>query len=492
MSFLEMSGIAKRFAATVALDKVDFAVEKGEVHALVGENGSGKSTLMRILAGAIQPDGGEMRLAGVPFRPRNPMDSRRRGVAMIHQELSLCPHLSIAENIMLGVEAGKAGVLDLTSIRRRSVEALAKLGHGDLDVDQALGRLPIAMRQIVEIARAVAAGSEVVVLDEPTSSLSEADVESLFRVISTLRSAGHAIIYISHFLDEIPRVADRLTVLRDGSAVGTRPVAGTGPDEVVSMMVGRTIEELYPRSERQPGETLLDVTGLSGAKRPIGAGLALRRGEVLGIAGLNGSGRTELLRTLFGLDPVKSGRIRIGVYSGAASPGKRWAQSVGLLSEDRKLEGLALGMTIADNVTLAGLDRLSRFGVLSVGRQARAADEWAKRLDIKCRDGSQAVWELSGGNQQKVALARLMLNDVDLLLLDEPTRGIDVGSKEQIYALIDRVALGGKAVLIVSSYLPELLGVCDRIAVMHKGRLGEAKDARTATAEQVMMEATGS
>jgi ribose transport system ATP-binding protein len=283
-----------------------------------------------------------------------------------------------------------------------------------------------------------------------------------------------------------------LTVLRDGSAVGTRPVAGTGPDEVVSMMVGRTIEELYPRSERQPGETLLDVTGLSGAKRPIGAGLALRRGEVLGIAGLNGSGRTELLRTLFGLDPVKSGRIRIGVYSGAASPGKRWAQSVGLLSEDRKLEGLALGMTIADNVTLAGLDRLSRFGVLSVGRQARAADEWAKRLDIKCRDGSQAVWELSGGNQQKVALARLMLNDVDLLLLDEPTRGIDVGSKEQIYALIDRVALGGKAVLIVSSYLPELLGVCDRIAVMHKGRLGEAKDARTATAEQVMMEATGS
>jgi len=393
---------------------------------------------------------------------------------------------------MLGVEPGSGGLLDLAAMRRRSSDALAKLGYENLDVGRPLGLLPIAIRQIVEIARAVAAGSEVVVLDEPTSSLSEADVESLFRVIATLRAEGHAIVYISHFLDEVHRIGDRLTVLRDGKAVGTLPVAGTSSDEIVSMMVGRTIDELYPRSQRRPGKPILELSNLSGAQRPVEANLVLRIGEVVGIAGLNGSGRTELLRTLFGLDPVKSGRISIGVYSGPASPARRWAQNVGMLSEDRKLEGLAVGMSITDNATLAALDRLTTFGILSVRRQAREAETWARRLDIKCRSTSQPVWELSGGNQQKVALERLMLNDVDLLLLDEPTRGIDVGSKEQIYALIDRVALDGKAVLMVSSYLPELLGVCDRIAVMHKGRLGEPRDARNVTAEELMKEAIGS
>ncbi len=488
---LTMRGITRRFGATVALDGVDFGVRAGEVHALVGENGSGKSTLMHVLAGAIAPDAGAMTFDGAPYRPRNPMDARLRGVAMIHQELALCGHLSVMENILLGMEDARAGVLQRGEMRRRAQKALATLGYGDLDPETAARDLPIAIRQVVEIARAVAVGCRVVVLDEPTSSLTETDAERLFAVIATLRAQGHAIIYISHFLDEIERISDRLTVLRDGHYIGTRDTADTTPEDIVTMMVGRRIEALYPRSERPLGETILEVANLAGASCPVNAGLTLRRGEVLGIAGLNGSGRTELLRTLFGLDPVRRGEIRLGVYTGPASPTRRWEQGAGLLSEDRKTEGLAAPMSVADNMTLSSLHRLGKAGTLSPRLQATVAREWIRRLDIRCQGPEQAVRDLSGGNQQKVALARLLHHDVDVLLLDEPTRGIDVGSKEVIYRLVDDAAKAGKAVLMVSSYLPELMGVCDRIAVMHKGTLGAARPVEQVTAEGLMHEATG-
>lgn len=487
-----MTGISKRFGATVALSGVDFDVRPGEVHSLVGENGSGKSTLMRVLAGAIQPDEGTMTLAGRPYSPRGPMDARRAGIAMIHQELSLCGHLSAMENILLGMEDASLGILNRAEMRRRASEALRTLGHGDVDPDRPARDLPIAVRQIVEIARAVAVGCRLVVLDEPTSSLTEADAERLFDVVRTLRDDGHAVIYISHFMDEIYKVSDRLTVLRDGKAIGARAIGDVTVDEVVRMMVGRQIEDLYPRSDRQPGEVLLEVNGLQGVRKPEDAGFTLRRGEVLGIAGLNGSGRTELLRALFGLDAVRKGAIRIGVHTGPASPARRWAQDVGLLSEDRKEEGIALEMSIADNMTLTTMHRMGRAGLLSPARQANASREWIERLDIRCRGAGQKVGDLSGGNQQKVALGRLMLHGVDVLLLDEPTRGIDVGSKETIYRLIDQAARDGKAVLMVSSYLPELMGVCDRVAVMHKGRLGPAVRAAETDAETLMREATGS
>ncbi len=481
-----MNGISKRFGATAALDNVNLSVEKGEVHALVGENGSGKSTLMRILSGALTPDSGTMTLGGKPYQPRNTMHARESGIAMIYQELSLCPDLTTAENVMLGMELTTMGVIDKKTTRQRTESALAQLGLPEIDVDVQVKFLPIATRQLIEIARAVALESRVVVLDEPTSSLTQADVEKLFEVVKILREKGTAVIYISHFLDEIKRICDRMTVLRDGVFVDEKQVSEVNTDQIVSMMVGRRIDTIYPRSQRTVGEVLLEVNNLHGHKKPENATMQLRRGEVLGIAGLNGSGRTELLRCIFGLDSVKSGKIRVGHVQGAAKPAERWREGVGMLSEDRKLEGLAVGMSIADNLTITKLTP-----IISNAVQNESAKIWIDKMSVKCQGPQQIIGELSGGNQQKVAIARLLYHGVDVMLFDEPTRGIDVGSKEQIYTLIDQLALEGKAVLMVSSYLPELLGVCDRIAVMHKGTLGVACPVQDTSAEAIIREAAG-
>lgn len=484
MAFLELHGINKRFGATVALDNVSLSVEKGQVHALVGENGSGKSTLMKIVAGALAADSGTMTLDGQPFNPRNPLHARELGIAMIYQELSLAPDLNVAENILLGLEQAKGGIIDRRTSEQRASEALAQLGYPDLDVTTPIRKLPIAVRQVVEIARAVALGSKVVILDEPTSSLTQADVENLFGVIEKLRADGHAVIYISHFLEEIKRICDHLTVLRDGVFIDSAPVKNVTTDDMVTMMVGRDIEALYPHSNRKPGEPLMELNGLETMKGR--ASITLRRGEVVGIAGLNGSGRSELLRSIFGLDPVKSGQIKVGVVEGPNSPARRWDQGVGMLSEDRKLEGLALTMSIADNLLLTKLPK-----VIAGQKHLNEGSIWVERMGVKCQGPQQAVGELSGGNQQKVAIGRLLHHGVDVLLLDEPTRGIDVGSKEQIYRLIDELAMEGKAILMVSSYLPELQGMCDRIAVMHKGDLGAAHPTKDLTAEDIMKEAAG-
>jgi len=488
---LEMRGIAKRFGPTVALAGVDLAVRPGEVHALVGENGAGKSTLMKVLSGAHEPDAGELRLDGQPFRPRGPLDARRHGVAMIYQELSLAPHLTVEENILLGIEPARAGLLKLGEIRRRAREALAQLGHADIRPEMRTGRLSVGAQQLVEIARALVVHCRVLVLDEPTSSLAGDDVERLFALIRRLREQGLAIVYISHFLEEVLRIGDRYTVLRDGRTVGTGQLANVTAPDLVALMVGRELKELFPRSKRAPGEVLLEVRGLGGAVKPEAASLELRRGEVLGIAGLVGAGRTELLRTLFGLDPVRRGEVRVGAYLGPASPTRRLAQGVGLLSEDRKGEGLAAGLSVADNLTLSHLGGLGPGGLIFPSRQGAAARQWVARLAIRCRSPWQRVSELSGGNQQKVALARLLHHGVDVLLLDEPTRGIDVGSKAQIYQLMDELAVQGKAVLLVSSYLPELMGVADRIAVMCRGRLGPAHPVQETDEHRLLLEATG-
>ena len=483
---LEMIGVRKRFGATVALDGVDFSVAAGSVHALVGENGAGKSTLMKVLSGAIRPDDGSMRLNGEVYSPRDPIHGRRGGVAMIYQELSLCPHLSVEENILLGMEPTRAGWIRRGQMRSRAAAALATLGHGDLSPGTRVGELSVAMQQIVEIARAVAVGCRVLVLDEPTSSLSASDAQRLFELIAALKSRGIAIVYISHFLEEVKQLADHVTVLRDGRSVGTRPAAELSTEQIITMMVGREVNELYPRSLRQPGDVVLDLNSLAGRHKPYNATLSLRRGEVLGVAGLMGAGRTELLRAIFGLDAIRSGGIRVAAHVGPASPARRLDQGLGMLSEDRKGEGLALNLTVAENVTLSRLR-----GIVWPARQDRASEQWIDRLGIRCRSPHQPVGGLSGGNQQKVALARLLHHDVDVLLLDEPTRGIDVASKAEIYRLIDELACAGKAVLMVSSYLPELLGVCDRIAVMHRGDLSVARDAAQLDSHQIMLAATG-
>jgi len=495
---LKMQGIHKRFGATYALRGVDLAVRAGEVHALIGENGAGKSTLMKVLSGAHAPDQGRMWLDDRPHRPRNPLQARNRGIAMIYQELSLAPHLSVMENIMLGIETTAGPLVRWAEMRRRATRALAEVGVDEIPVETTVRELPIAQQQLVEIARAVALQSRVLVLDEPTSSLTQQDICKLFALIRRLKAAGLAIVYISHFLEEVQEIADRYTVLRDGQTVGGGVTEEATFDQIVAMMVGRKIEDLYPRSPRRPGEVLLSVRNLAGAEKPTSATLELRRGEVFGIAGLVGAGRTELVRTVFGLDAVTSGAVRMAAYRGPISAARNWRHGAGMVSEDRKREGLAVGLSVADNVTLPRLDTVGPWRFVSPSRQHRASRPWIERLSIRCLSPGQPVHALSGGNQQKVAIARLLHADVDVLLLDEPTRGIDVGSKVEIYRRIDELAVGDaaaarppKAVLLVSSYLPELLGVCDRIAVMCRGRLTEARPAAAWDEHQLMLAATG-
>jgi ribose transport system ATP-binding protein len=492
-----MRGIRKAFGATVAVDGVDLSVAPGEVCAIVGQNGAGKSTLMGILAGALRPDAGTMTLAGAPYHPEHPLDARRAGVAMIYQELSLAPHLSVAENILLGMEPtwGASGLLRRDEMRRRASDVLTRLGHPEIAIDATAASLSPASQQLVEIGRALAVGCRVLVLDEPTSSLAQADTRRLFGLIGELKRQGHAIVYISHFIEEVKEVADRIVVLRDGRVAGGGLASELSATDIVRQMVGRSVDALYPRSARTRGEAILTVESFG----PASATLTLHRGEIVGVAGLLGAGRTRFLRGLFGLEPVRTGRVRLASWSGPARPHERWQQGMGFVSEDRKDEGLAPVESIANNMTLSRLEGLGPGPFVLRGRQDRAAATWIERLGIRSRGPRQSVGELSGGNQQKVAMARLLHHDVDVFVLDEPTKGIDVASKAQIYELIDSLvsssaAAGGsrpKAILMVSSYLPELLGLCDRIAVMCRGRLGAPRPADEWTEHSLMLAATG-
>ncbi|MBL8878218.1 MAG: sugar ABC transporter ATP-binding protein [Phycisphaerales bacterium] len=492
---LSMSGIRKRFGATTALDGVSLSVAPGEVHALLGENGAGKSTLMKVLAGAIRPDEGSIALDGAAFEPRDPLSARRAGIAMIYQELNLAPHLTVEQNLTLGIEARRAGWIRSAAHRDRVIRALAQLDRPDIRPAAVVGNLPPAARQLVEIARALMTEARVIVMDEPTSSLSLADIEHLFNIIHNLRAAGVSVVYISHFLEETQRIANRYTVLRDGRSVQAGSMSGASIASLVEAMIGRRLDELFPRVPRRRGEIALHVDEVAGQRLPKRASLALHRGEVLGIAGLVGAGRTELLRAVFGLDAVREGKIRITAISGGGnsfaaefrpSPVRSLVRGMGLLSEDRAREGLAASRTIADNMLLSKLAPLGRWGLVSPAAARRESQKWIERLTIRCRGGDQTVRDLSGGNQQKVAIARLLHHDVDVLLLDEPTRGIDVGSKAQIYRLIGELAARGKAVLVVSSYMPELLGLCDRIAVMHRGMIVETRAAETWTEHELI------
>ncbi len=466
---LTLTAISKAFGATQALGGVSLSVGAGEVHALIGENGAGKSTLMKVLSGVLAADAGTMQLAGASYQPVDTLEAKRHGVAMIYQELSLAPHLSVWENIVLGDEPQRWGWLDQKAARAQAREVLARLAHEHLDIEQPVAAFSIAEQQIIEIARALRTEPRVLIMDEPTSSLTRQDTERLFTVIRQLQDQDVSVIYISHFLEEVQQVAQRFTVLKDGQTVGSGEIARTSHDEIVRMMVGREVTELYPQRTPQIGEEAF----------ALGDGLTIRSGEILGVAGLIGAGRTELLRRAFGLDADAV------IHT---SPAKRWREGVGFLSEDRKEEGLMLPLTIAENIALPKYAKLSRGGVLSLSRTGEAADKWIGEVGIKARDGDQAVGELSGGNQQKVAIARLLEYPSQIFLLDEPTRGIDVGSKAQIYDLIAKLAAEGRSVVMVSSYLPELFGMCDRIAVMSRGEVVETR-ATTDWTEQTLMAA---
>lgn len=488
---LSMSGISKRFGATQALDNVALSVPAGRVLALIGENGAGKSTLMKIISGAHAPDSGTMLLGDAPYAPDGPHEARLAGVSMIYQELNLARDLSVEDNIMLGQECrrfGRAGfaILDRMAQREKVQAALRLLGHPDLRPETPVGELSIAVQQLVEIARALVADSKVIVFDEPTSSLTKQDVESLFTVIRKLRKKGLGIVYISHFLEEIRQVCDCYAVLRDGRSVGQGELAGTTDSQIVSLMVGRNVSDLFPTVPHTPGEVLLKIDQLSGERSPQGVTLEIRRGEILGLSGLIGAGRTELARCLFGLDPVANGTVTVGEITPAATTSARIAAGLGLVSEDRKTEGLAQTRSIADNMTYSRLRPYTRFGWLDLNRRREEVVRWMSRLQVKAASPEQTIGELSGGNQQKVAIARVLHQQADILLLDEPTRGIDVGTKSEIYRLMGELAAEGKAIIFISSYLTELMAVCDRIGVMSRGQLREVRAAADWTEEAIM------
>ena len=488
---LRIVGASKRFGGVHALSGVDLEVARGEIHALLGENGAGKSTLMKVLAGAVQPDTGHMEIDGAAYSPEHPGEARARGVAMIYQELNLCPDLTVLENVTLGSEETRAGWIRRGAAQARLRAILEQLGATSFHTRTRVASLGPGERQLVEIARALFSGAKIVVFDEPTSSLSRSDVERLFDVVRGLRSRGVSIVWISHFLDEVDALCDRFTILRDGETVGSGVVRETSNDEILTMMVGRAPEDIYPRGEREAGAPSLRVRGLctpSGAVED--ASFTLRRGEVLGVFGLVGAGRTEMLRALFGLDARSGGRLTLGDEEDVSGfgPGDWLDRGIGLLSEDRAAEGLALDMSLADNASLSVLSGL--FSRTSKPERRAAFEIWRDKFAIRSTGGDQPARTLSGGNQQKVAIARLMEHGARVFLLDEPTRGIDVAAKIEVYRWIDELCEDGCAVLMVSSYLPELFGVADRIAVMHRGVLGDARAVAGLTEEDVLREAT--
>ena len=483
---LVMEHIAKRFGATQALRDVSLSVSGGETLALIGENGAGKSTLMKVLSGAHACDSGSVELGGQPFRPAGPAEGRRAGIAMIYQELNLARDLTVEDNIMLGSEQSRLGLVSAAKQREKVRAALALLGHGNLDPQRRVGGLSIGIQQVVEIARALVCDARVMIFDEPTSSLSRHDVERLFGIIRRLQAQGLAIIYISHFLEEVRAVAQRYSVLRDGRTVAEGYLSDVGDGDIISAMVGRSVADLFPKVPHTIGDPVLEVQQLSGRVLPRGVSFQLRRGEILGLFGLVGAGRTETLRCLLGLDRVRAGHVLIAGRSHGQRPSARIAAGLGLVSEDRKGEGLAQRLSIADNLTLSSLQRYSLGGMLRLGRRSTAVRRWMRELSIKARGPEQSVGQLSGGNQQKVAIARVLHQQAEVFLLDEPTRGIDVATKAEIYRLIGELAQQGKSIIFVSSYLPELLAVCDTVGIMSRGKLRAVHPVAECTESQVL------
>ncbi|MBD3322287.1 MAG: ATP-binding cassette domain-containing protein [Chitinivibrionales bacterium] len=492
---LYMKDIFRRFGAVHALKNVDLSVYKGEVHALVGENGAGKSTLMKILSGALIPDSGTIMLDNSPYAPDSPKKARTLGVAMIYQEPTLAPHLCVAANVTLGIEKHRLGVP--VNQDRKVSETFALLGHSSLDITAPVSSLGIGEQQLVEIARALYSNARLIIMDEPTSSLSSSDTSMLFAVIRRLKLKGVTVIYISHFLEEVQEIADRYTVLRDGMSVAGEMVRESSTAAIIHAMVGRPLDDMFPTVAHEIGGPLASIENVSRHPAVAGTSLTIHKGEILGIAGLVGAGRTDLLRTVFGLDKADSGRIvfpdKTTLSLVQTSPRRSLQNGIDFLSENRKKEGLAVSLSLRDNITLSSLTRFVYKGipgVIDLRREARVIDTYCRSLSVRAASKSQKVAELSGGNQQKAAFARILVDQSDILLLDEPTRGIDIGSKAEIYRLIGELASQGKAIIMVSSYLPELFGMCDTLAVMYRGTLGPARPCSEWNQEKVMTWAT--
>ena len=491
--FLSMQSICKRFGGTVALRDVSVSASMGEIHALVGENGAGKSTLMNVLSGAVTPDSGRIVIGGAPVTMSTPHQANRLGIRAVHQEFSLVPHLTIAENILMGRLPNSGGLwVDWRQARSQARTILNGLGFTALDARTRVSRLSVSHQQVVEIAKALAEKPRILILDEPSAVLSKDELALLFSLIRRLKAEGTLVLYISHRLEEVFEIADRITVLRDGEVVGTVPTGSVSQDDLIRMMVGRSVEEIYPRRSVRPGEEVLSVEDLSREGEFQKVSFSVHRGEVVGMFGLVGSGRTAVARSIFGAEPATSGRISVqGKPVRLRSPRDAVNAGVSLVTEDRKRDGLVMSCSVRDNVSLASLPRMGHGMFLDTARQTVLVQEKVDALAVRTAALGGSVRTLSGGNQQKVVLAKWLLSQPKVLLLDEPTRGVDIGAKVEIYHLINSLVETGVGVLLISSEMPEVLGMSDRILVMREGRLVGNLDRAEASEETLLQRAAG-
>ncbi|WP_423957316.1 sugar ABC transporter ATP-binding protein [Citrobacter freundii] len=493
-TFLQMSHITKRFPGVLALSNVDFALRKGEVHALLGENGAGKSTLMKILSGVYQPDEGDIIFEGQSVSFANPLSAQSAGITIIHQEFNLFPELTVEENIFIGREFCKNNRwrLDEKQQRQAAIDILQKLNL-NISPETLVADLTVAQQQMVEIAKAISVNAKILIIDEPTAALTETEIDSLFQVTRLLKEQGTGIVYISHRLEELALIADRATVMRDGQFIATVDYDAVKISDLIAMMVGRDLGNIYPRrgplAQRKP---VLEVSGLTRNGVLNNIDFTLYQGEILGFAGLMGAGRTELARAIFGADPIDGGTLKLnGKVTVIKDIPDAIQQGISYLTEDRKKEGLALGLSVERNIMLGNYPEYSdRYGNVDSKRCQKTSEEQVKALRIKTPHLEQAALNLSGGNQQKIIIARWVCKDTDILIFDEPTRGIDVGAKLEIYELMNRLVAKGKSIIMISSELPEVLGMCDRILVMRNGRITGELASDDATQEKIMQYAT--
>ncbi len=489
---IQLEGVSKSFAGVTALGDVDLDLRAGEVHALVGENGAGKSTLVKVLAGVYPPDRGTVRVAGEETTLRSPKDARELGIAVIYQQPALFPDLDVAENVFMGRHRTGRGGRVLWAELYRDVQAVLDGLGVSLSARAPVKGLSVADQQLVEITRALSFDARVLIMDEPTAALSSKEVEQLFGIVRRLRGEGVAVLFVSHRLEEVFALADRVSVLRDGRHVTTAPTSELSTEDVIKAMVGRELDELFPKESAEIGETVLEVSGLSRAGAFEDVGFELRKGEILGLAGLVGAGRTEVARALFGVDRPDAGEIRLaGVPVTAHSPAGAMEHGFAYVPEDRHEHGLVLEFTVKANESLSILRRLSRYGMLDRTREEEVASEYSKRFDVRATGLDQLAGTLSGGNQQKVVLAKWLATGPRVLILDEPTQGIDIGTKAEVHRIVSGLAAEGMAILLISSDLPEILAMADRIVVMREGRVTGTFDREEADQETIMRAATG-
>lgn len=491
---VEMTNINKTFSGNQVLTNVDMKIDRAEIHALMGENGAGKSTLIKILTGIHPKDSGIIKVDGKEVTFTNPKEAEKKGIVVIHQELNIIPYLTVTENMFLGKEITycKTGILNKKAMKKQTMQNLKRLGVTDIDSDEIAGNLSVGKQQMVEIARALSTNAELIVMDEPTAALTEREIESLFKVVNSLREQGVSIIYISHRMEEIFELCDRITILRDGQYIGTKKISDTSFEAIVKMMVGRELGEQFPKRDHPKGNIIFEVSELKRTGYFRNVSFTVKKGEILGVAGLMGAGRSEVMETIFGYRKRDKGSVKInGSEVAIKHPQDAVKAGIGFITEDRKTKGLVLDASIRENIALTKLKAVSNGGVISGSKEKATVHELIERLQVRTTGREQEVKSLSGGNQQKVVIAKWLGIQPKVLILDEPTRGVDVGAKKEIYMIINELTKSGVAIIMISSELPEVLGISDRIMVMHEGKITAFLNSKDADQEKVMTAATG-